>query len=405
MQPNQTTFAHYLLSGTLVHECNFESLQEQLQIDVHPTLVMLISVDRYPEQITTKPFIWRQELGRQVTLSITKTIRYPFVSCWSEEGVLALLVELPIEGVAKTTRTLATRIQSTLKYEGISVSIGIGRFEQDPYALYLSYQEAKKAMIDRFFQGNQLIFIYSAKEMEEGPWKDPISEEDQMELEALVRIRDEAGVINHFTRLLEQLTTVYQHEVEIFKAEAANLILRITRIALQSTDDSSAVLLDNAQFMQKLYKIIRYDHFMDECSNHIRQLIQQMEPLQKVKASPLVKRAIRYITSHHTQKINLEEVSEVCSVSVYYFSHMFKKETGMSFVDYLNQLRIYKSISYLENTELTIQEIAYRVGLDDANYYSRLFKKYKNITPSKYRKAKLCDHPTKITRGSESAFI
>lgn len=68
-----------------------------------------------------------------------------------------------------------------------------------------------------------------------------------------------------------------------------------------------------------------------------------------------------------------------------YFSHVFKKEAGQSFTNYVNFARINKAKDLLKNSDLKINEIAAMVGLENANYFSTLFKKLTGKSPNQYR--------------------
>lgn len=63
----------------------------------------------------------------------------------------------------------------------------------------------------------------------------------------------------------------------------------------------------------------------------------------------------------------------------------FKKEVGISVMNFFNKLRIDKSLFYLEKTEFPVHEIANQVGIHDSNYFSRLFKKYMKSSSTEYR--------------------
>jgi two-component system response regulator YesN len=64
---------------------------------------------------------------------------------------------------------------------------------------------------------------------------------------------------------------------------------------------------------------------------------------------------------------------------------MFKKELGKNFVDYLNEIRIEKAKELLKDVQYKAYEIAEMVGIPDAHYFSKLFKKYVGVTPTEYR--------------------
>lgn len=64
---------------------------------------------------------------------------------------------------------------------------------------------------------------------------------------------------------------------------------------------------------------------------------------------------------------------------------MFKKELGISFVDYLNDVRIEKAKELLKDVKYKTYEVAELVGIPDPHYFSKIFKKYSGMTPSEYK--------------------
>ena len=68
---------------------------------------------------------------------------------------------------------------------------------------------------------------------------------------------------------------------------------------------------------------------------------------------------------------------------------MFKKETGQTFINYLNNYKIERSKDLLKNTNMTLLDISLEVGFNNQSYYSTIFKKYTNMTPHEYRETAL----------------
>jgi two-component system response regulator YesN len=66
---------------------------------------------------------------------------------------------------------------------------------------------------------------------------------------------------------------------------------------------------------------------------------------------------------------------------------MFKKEQGINFVDYLNELRINKAKELLADARYKTYEVAQAVGVPDSHYFSKLFRKYAGMTASEYRES------------------
>ena len=96
----------------------------------------------------------------------------------------------------------------------------------------------------------------------------------------------------------------------------------------------------------------------------------------------LIRKAIEYIRFHLEQELSLETISAAIHSSTYELSRKFKKETGQTLTDYINTLRIKEALYIMENRNLSITDIAYMTGFNDVNYFTKVFKKIKGMTPS-----------------------
>lgn len=98
-----------------------------------------------------------------------------------------------------------------------------------------------------------------------------------------------------------------------------------------------------------------------------------------------VTKAIQFIETNFRQEVSLSNVSDFIYLNPQYFSRMFKEKIGVSFVEYLTQFRVNNAKQLLAFTNNSINAIAEEVGIRDANYFSRVFKKTEGVTPSEYR--------------------
>jgi xylan 1,4-beta-xylosidase len=95
---------------------------------------------------------------------------------------------------------------------------------------------------------------------------------------------------------------------------------------------------------------------------------------------------ISYLDSHYTERITLQELADNLHMNYYYLSHFFKDTAGVSFQDYLNNLRVDKSLSLLSNNDLGVTRIAYDIGFSNSKAYTKAFREKFGVIPSEYRK-------------------
>ena len=100
----------------------------------------------------------------------------------------------------------------------------------------------------------------------------------------------------------------------------------------------------------------------------------------------IVRTALRYLEEHCSTDVRLSEVAEVAFVSPNYLSKIFKEDMDMSFIDYLNHLRVEQAVQLLLNTNLKTYEIAEKVGYNDYKYFSAMIKKHTGLSPREHRR-------------------
>lgn len=98
-----------------------------------------------------------------------------------------------------------------------------------------------------------------------------------------------------------------------------------------------------------------------------------------------VRKAIDYIHLHYKEEITLDQIVKFLDITKPYFCKIFKEETNKTFSLYLNEYRIKKAKELLNNTNISILDIALNTGFNNQNYFNIVFKKITNTTPIKYR--------------------
>lgn len=151
----------------------------------------------------------------------------------------------------------------------------------------------------------------------------------------------------------------------------------ISTVHLQNLYNTNLDKIELSNDFNELYNLI-FNMIVDYCdtiSDH------------KLKYySPLVKKAINHINLNLNNDLCVKDLADLFYVSPTYLARLFKKEVNSSIVEYINTQRIKQSTCLLKDRNLPIHQISQMVGISDYNYFSRLFKKYMNKTPSQYRK-------------------
>ncbi len=113
-----------------------------------------------------------------------------------------------------------------------------------------------------------------------------------------------------------------------------------------------------------------------------------ISPIITSSSTSFHKTVIDYIDKNFSDNITSQDIAKILHLNNSYFCRLFKKNFGLPFQNYLSFYRIEKSKSLLRKTDLSVLEVALKVGFNSQSYYSKLFKNHYLLTPSEYRNKK-----------------
>lgn len=266
-------------------------------------------------------------------------------------------------------------------FKGMQVTMGLGSSETSIVQMYTTLHESELAVYYRMTKGTNRVIHY--KRVAEASTHLPEEDRDNRlrELEKDFEAIDLPGFQAHLKNLFD-IPRLSPADAAIFCYKTASMFFTIyntTNRDVQVTSFSKEQLwgsIQDATSMAQLQKSM-----LDKVSAIMQ---QQVDSIQKQNAKP-VREAILYIQKHYAEPLRLESVADVVMLSPAYFSSVFKKETGESFVDYLNQFRLDTAKTLLRTTNESIVNISLSVGFNDSKYFTKLFKKYVGLKPSEYR--------------------
>jgi two-component system response regulator YesN len=177
----------------------------------------------------------------------------------------------------------------------------------------------------------------------------------------------------------------YEH-IGILKARMLEIIVIIARAAVEAGANLEEILGYKYHFFQDLSKDDSQENLYYCLLKVFDQLCKCIYQNRNIQHTRIFIKAKEFIWANYNQDISLKKTSEAVGISPCYLSHLFRKEMGISFMEYLTSVRISVAKSLLKQTPKTILEVCLEVGYQDPSYFAKLFKNKEGAHPSEYRK-------------------
>lgn len=128
--------------------------------------------------------------------------------------------------------------------------------------------------------------------------------------------------------------------------------------------------------------LIRLLYLMYQAQIFSSKIIEGIKPKRNLQHLSTL---LKYLDAHYDEEITLEQACTITKLDYHYFSRVFRKKTGMTFVEYLSFIRILNAQKLLIETDEPIFYIAKKVGIPNISYFNRKFKAQNGMTPGQYR--------------------
>ena len=215
---------------------------------------------------------------------------------------------------------------------------------------------------------------------------------EKYEIENSFLYQVEHGQVEEIKMSLENITNVSQEEylIDFYTSNPQAAMASYRTLIRKSAERSGLPIPVIDRIISKYTQIMLASSSMEQmkslASLAIEITIEVRNYLLNTKCNnPFIKQVCNYIYVHFNQNFNIKDLSEKFSVNEFYLSHLFKKETEKTINTYLEDIRIMKAKEMLKDNLLSIAEIANLVGYEDNNYFTKVFKKKCEMTPSKFR--------------------
>ena len=266
------------------------------------------------------------------------------------------------------------------------VTVGIGEVCENILDLSQSYAGAREAVSYRGIYGATRAINIKEIAPQEIRGAGNTGEEAMTNLFKMIRLGSEEEVSQAVERYWKQISlpeiSLQQHHIAVMEMVSA----------LYRFSANNEIEMEQEPFLENMGEL--YVRLLDLEPEALKKWLLETSLLFREKlirarsrsTKSFVVKAMEYVRSHYAdEEISLDQVCEVLGVSSSYFSTIFKKETGNSFIGYLTDFRMEQAARLLIGTNEKSYIIAKQVGYADPNYFSYVFKRKYGVSPSKYR--------------------
>jgi two-component system response regulator YesN len=284
--------------------------------------------------------------------------------------------------------SISDNIQNCLfKKVTVPYTIGIGLSYPSIHHIAKSYGQAQKSIQNNFYLGEQNIQIYH--DQKESKYEQNYIQYYPEEMQNTAVAISNGNYKETKTYLKSMFNSLMEQKLlpEIVKNYCIAL-----KFMVQSKISNSYELIERVigssynEFVKEALTVKELEAFIIEVMVELaREIDETVDSSALNEQRMVIDKAKLFIREHLSEKINLSMISEHVYLSETYFSFLFKKVTGIAYIDYIQKLRMNEAKKLLINTTYKIYEVAEMIGYNDYKYFSVQFKKYVGITPKECR--------------------
>lgn len=379
----QANFYSSLIEGR-IHENEVPKYLLDYQISFNGPfyccLIVHTSSSRVPEEMN--PLLLSTSVQKQAKERLGEKWR---AKCFSYLGNTILIMQLRSESeVSELTDECDRFCRYADRIIGAAVTVGIGQVCGNILELPMSYASAREAVSYRVLYGASRAINIKEIAPREISSSGAVNDTELPNLFKMIRLGSEEEIAKAAGKYLKQLS-LSAKSLQQYHVAVMELISELYRFAANNDIGTEDFLGD----LRKLYSTL-LDLETDALGRWLIDVsLAFRERLINARSSSTksyVFKAMDYVHNNYAdEELSLDHICRILNVSNSYFSTVFKKETGNSFIGYLTDYRMEQASRQLIETDEKNYIIAKNVGYADPNYFSYVFKRQFGVSPSKYR--------------------
>lgn len=326
---------------------------------------------------------------------LTERLEYVFEFQRDVEGWAFLLMADNEEQMSERVKELSKDLEEIMKnYSTIAYFGGIGQPVARLRELEESFREAERALAARFtMELNRIISVEDIRMAQNVDTLDDIEITSFGEIEK-TRTMLEKFLNNGTEDEIDEFVDVYINELPEENLKSVLMrqyIIMDAYIVMMSFCEKIEGIEGEMQAQsEELKNSMKTIQTLEEIKNYIRMLLKKIigvrDTISGRRYSDIIEIAKDQIRkTYMSDEISLNTIAAEVGMSPSYFSSIFSKEMGKTFVEYLTEIRMDRAKELLMCSSMKTSEIGYEVGYKDPHYFSYIFKKTQNCTPKEFR--------------------
>jgi two-component system response regulator YesN len=354
--------------------------------------VLLVHVDNAETFLEFSPYE-KKDLPEFIAFNILEELAttYPNTELFQDSNnYTVILMGYETEEELKIRiNTLYNKCNDILhKAFSLAITIGIGHTVKSFPKLSFSYEGSRSALEHSFlYGGNQILDIKRIVPRKKNEQIDIT--EDIKNLTLAIRLNNKTDMNNSLHTIMDKFrdSLILKDAIQVY---IQTIVFSLDNLMDNVVEFDHNFILKKDELLQRLYKentLIGMEKTITNYCIQIGEILSKQRDKFDKKQAILAK---EYINNHYSNPdLTLQSMCNHLSISVSYFSSIFKSFTGETFIEALTKKRIEKAMDLLTDTSLKIYEIAEKVGFSDPQYFATTFKKYTGKTPKSYTKERL----------------
>lgn len=304
--------------------------------------------------------------------------------CW---GVLLFVNQPQTEGeFNQLAFSMCKKLQDQAEDKfNITVSCGIGLHQDRLSELHRCFRNVQDLLKYRIRLGNGLIVNLKEREPVAGTEDDDAVIVDEEKLLHLIQTGNSAQAAAFVIQTLENMSS--RHQIPLFQEQLCDLLHAILKAVKLQKIDTAELFGDNRNLYEELLGLKSYESIREWLLHIAAAACEFVKQRFSCEESRLTRNIVGYIEKNYMNcDLSLPTLSLAFNLSPTHIGRVFKKEKGVSLMDYVNSLRIERSKELLHRSDSKIYEVGEAVGFQTNHYFIKLFKEKIGVTPGEYKK-------------------